>query len=143
VQGLLYLRLVSKLPACYNQSMEEREREHTTFTATLRPMQSALSFHGAGDGARIILDAPASEVAAVAMLLAWTNRLLRVTIEPYDDPYSGAYHATTPAASSYRGGKRRPRPTEDDLPDWMQDNVLDVPDDASEAQGTGCMMMAR
>lgn len=58
--------------------------EQISFIATLPPIQSAVSVSGSGDGARIKLDIPGTELLAALRLLALTGRIFRVTIEPID-----------------------------------------------------------
>ena len=55
------------------------------FRASLPPIQSAISIDGIGDGARIKLDIPASELTAVIRLQACLNKSLKITIEPEED----------------------------------------------------------
>ena len=53
-----------------------------TFMASLPPIGSAIRLSGNGDGARVQLDVPGSDLMAVLMLAgAFTGRPLRVTIE--------------------------------------------------------------
>lgn len=53
-----------------------------TFTASLPPIQSAISLDGYGDGARIKLDIPRTDAEAVLLLQHYgAGRDLRVTIE--------------------------------------------------------------
>ena len=42
--------------------------QRVTFTASLPPITSAISMDGRGDGARIKLDVPASDVGAILLL---------------------------------------------------------------------------
>lgn len=53
-----------------------------TFSASLPPIQSAISLDGLGDGGRVKLDVPASDVGALLLLQHHgAGRQLRVTIE--------------------------------------------------------------
>ena len=53
------------------------------FIASLAPLQSAITLDGQGDGARIKLDVPATDVGAVLLLQRFfTGTAFRVTIEP-------------------------------------------------------------
>ena len=53
------------------------------FMASLPPIQSAISLDGLGDGARIKLDVPASDVQAVLLLQAfYAGKAFKITIEP-------------------------------------------------------------
>ena len=52
-----------------------------SFTASLPPIQSAISVSGQGDGARIKLDIPQSELAAVINLQLLSGQVFKVTIE--------------------------------------------------------------
>lgn len=54
------------------------------FIASLPPIQSAISIDGQGDGARIKLEIPASEMKAVVELQKLTGRSFRVRIEAVD-----------------------------------------------------------
>jgi len=57
-----------------------------TFAASLPPIQSAITFDGMGDGARIKLDLPRTESgAAVLLQQKGAGKLLRVTIEVVGD----------------------------------------------------------
>ena len=51
------------------------------FTASLPPIQSAISLDGRGDGARIKLDVPAGELAEVLKLNLLYGQTFMVTIE--------------------------------------------------------------
>jgi len=62
------------------------EATRITFTASLPPIQSAITLDGNGDGARIKLDVPRSDVGA-ALLLQHEyagKKSFRVTVEPDD-----------------------------------------------------------
>ena len=59
--------------------------ERATFLASLAPTQNAIACHGSGDGLRILLDIPASEMAEAVKVIAWGQKVLRVTIEPETD----------------------------------------------------------
>ena len=59
--------------------------ERATFRCSLPPIQSAIMAHGSGDGLRIRLDIPASEMAEAVKLIAWGQRVLVVTVEPEAD----------------------------------------------------------
>lgn len=53
-----------------------------TFLASLPPIDSAITFDGRGDGARIKLDIPATDTgAAVLLQVHGAGQLLKVTIE--------------------------------------------------------------
>jgi len=58
------------------------EPTRITFAASLPPITSAISLDGNGDGARMKLDVPASDVGAMLLLQHHgAGRVLRVTIE--------------------------------------------------------------
>ena len=59
--------------------------DKATFRATFPPIQSAIKVHGSGDGMRVQLEIPASEMAEAVKLLAWGQRVLVVTVEPEED----------------------------------------------------------
>lgn len=52
-----------------------------SFIASLPPIQSAISVSGQGDGARIKLDIPQSELAAIINLQLLSGQSFKVTIE--------------------------------------------------------------
>ena len=56
--------------------------DSATFLCSLSPLQSALQVHGSGDGMRIRLDVPQSEMAEAIKMIAWGQRVLKVTVEP-------------------------------------------------------------
>ncbi len=56
--------------------------EKFSFTASLPPIQSAISVSGQGDGARIKLDIPQTELPAIISLQLLAGQTFRVTIEP-------------------------------------------------------------
>jgi len=51
------------------------------FIASLPPIQSAVNISGNGDGARVKLDIPGTEMAQVLKLLLLTGKSFKVTIE--------------------------------------------------------------
>jgi len=53
-----------------------------TFEAAFPPIQSAIKVYGDRQGMRIQLDIPESEMAEAIGLLAWRERVLKVTVEP-------------------------------------------------------------
>lgn len=53
----------------------------TTFLASMPPIQSAVKVSGNGDGMRIQLDIPETEVPNAVDLLAMRGKVLRVTVE--------------------------------------------------------------
>lgn len=64
-------------------------KEHTQnkaieFIASLPPIQSAINIDGLGDGARVKLDIPASEMQKVIELQKFTGCSFRVRIEALD-----------------------------------------------------------
>lgn len=59
--------------------------DSTTFLASFPPIQSAFKRHGGGDGMRIQLDIPESELHNALVLQQWTRRPLRVTVEALPD----------------------------------------------------------
>jgi len=56
-----------------------------SFVASLPPIQSAINVSGHGDGARVKLDIPQSEMPAVLNLQLLAGRAFQVTIEPVGD----------------------------------------------------------
>jgi len=53
-----------------------------SFTASLPPIQSAISVSGQGDGARIKLDIPQTELPAIINLQLLSGQVFKVTVEP-------------------------------------------------------------
>lgn len=56
--------------------------EKIEFTASLPPIQSAINIDGQGNGARIKLDIPASELVRVIELQGYIGMPFKITIEP-------------------------------------------------------------
>ncbi len=56
-----------------------------SFVASLPPIQSAINVSGHGDGARVKMDIPQSEMAAVLNLQLLCGQVFKVTIEPVGD----------------------------------------------------------
>ena len=54
------------------------------FIASLPPIMSAISVDGLGNGARIKLDIPASEMLQVVQLQTFVGKLFKITIEKYE-----------------------------------------------------------
>ena len=54
------------------------------FIASLPPIMSAISVDGIGNGARIKLDIPASEMLQVVQLQTFVGKLFKITIEKYE-----------------------------------------------------------
>ena len=61
-------------------SVTEEARDVIRFRASLPPILSAITLDGNGDGARIKLDIPRSDIAAILLLQRWAEALLEVTI---------------------------------------------------------------
>ena len=51
------------------------------FTASFPPLQSAITIDGQGDGARIKLDIPASDMLQVVQLQTMVGKAFKVTVE--------------------------------------------------------------
>ena len=56
-----------------------------SFLAAFPSIQTALKIHGNGNGMRIQLDIPESEMGEAAKLLLWRQRVLRIRVEPEVD----------------------------------------------------------
>jgi hypothetical protein len=55
-----------------------------TFVASLPPIQSAINLDGNGDGGRVKMDVPASDVGALLLLQHhFSGKAFRVTIEEF------------------------------------------------------------
>lgn len=63
------------------------EIEKIEFIASLPPIQSAINIDGQGNGARIKLDIPASEMLAVVQLQLMIGKAFRVTVEELENKY--------------------------------------------------------
>jgi hypothetical protein len=61
------------------------EKIKIEFMASLPPIQSAINIDGQGDGARIKLDIPASEMEQVIELQKLTRKSFKVIIEEMSD----------------------------------------------------------
>lgn len=56
-----------------------------SFRGYLPPIQSAITFSGNGDGARVKIDIPGSDIPEALKLLALTGKAFKVTIEPLEE----------------------------------------------------------
>lgn len=54
------------------------------FLASFPAIQSAIKIKGSGDGMRFQLDVPENQMGAAIDILAWRQKVLRVTIEPME-----------------------------------------------------------
>lgn len=63
-----------------NQIANDSERAR--FLASFPDIQSAIKIHGRGDGMRIQLEIPESEMGNAADLIRWRNSGLEVTVRP-------------------------------------------------------------
>ena len=52
-----------------------------TFLASIPPLQSAIQVHGGGDGMRVKLEIPESEMANAVELLTMRGVVLKVSVE--------------------------------------------------------------
>jgi len=60
-------------------------QDKITFTASLPPITSAISISGIGEGARVKLDLPASEMMAVLKLQMLAGKTFKMTVEEVID----------------------------------------------------------
>ena len=58
--------------------------DRATFLASFPCIQSAIKIDGGGNGMRIQLDVPESEMSEAVKLLMWREVVLRVTVGPDD-----------------------------------------------------------
>lgn len=58
--------------------------EKVTFVGSFPAIQSAIKVSGNGDGMRIIIDIPESEMSKALMLMMYRQVPIRVTVEPYE-----------------------------------------------------------
>ena len=63
--------------------------EAVTFLAYLPDLQSAIQITGGGNGMRLKIDVPETEMASALSLLMWRGKVLRVTVEPDDGELPG------------------------------------------------------
>jgi len=56
--------------------------DRAEFRAAFPPIQSAIKVCGDGNGMRVQLDIPESEMAEAVKLLQWRQTVLMVTVEP-------------------------------------------------------------
>ncbi len=56
--------------------------DNFSFMASLPPIQSAISVSGQGDGARVKIDVPQSELEAILRLQLLSGQVFKVVIEP-------------------------------------------------------------
>lgn len=61
------------------------QNQKIIFTASLPQIMSAISINGAGDGARIKLDIPASDMLQVVQLQTMVGKAFRVTVEEIEE----------------------------------------------------------
>lgn len=59
--------------------------DRVTFLASFPPIQSAIKISGTGDGMRIQLDVPETQMGRAIGLLKWRETVLRVTVELSDE----------------------------------------------------------
>lgn len=69
------------LPAYSSSLPQEGDDLPVTFLCSLPLIQSAIRIAGDG-GARVLIDIPETEMAAIVRLVLLRGQLLRVTIEP-------------------------------------------------------------
>ena len=68
--------------------------QSVTVLAAFPDTQTALSIHGGGNGMRVQLDIPETELGNAAWLMAWRQRVLSVTFTPTDsDPLQNSERA--------------------------------------------------
>ena len=56
--------------------------DSATFLASFPTIQSAIKIDGGGNGMRVQLDIPESELGEAMKLMMWREQVLRVTVEP-------------------------------------------------------------
>jgi hypothetical protein len=66
-----------------------KEPNNIQFIASLPPITSAISVSGMGEGARIKLDIPQSELYAIVQLQLLCGQAFNVTIEPIESKKNG------------------------------------------------------
>ena len=67
------------------------ELVHATFLATFPPILSSIKIHGMGEGMRVQLEIPESEMHEAVKLLQWRGMVIRVTVESELDKQTGTY----------------------------------------------------
>lgn len=63
--------------------MADNKQNRIQFIATFPPIQSAIKITGNGDGMRIQLDIPETEMGTAARLLLMRKKALKITVEEY------------------------------------------------------------
>ena len=63
----------------------EMNKQKIEFIASLPPIMSAITVDGTGNGARIKLDIPASEMLAVVQIQLMVGKAFKVTIEGLEE----------------------------------------------------------
>ena len=58
--------------------------EKAEFLATFPGIQSAWKIHGHGNGARVQIEIPENQMGQAIKMLAWRQKVLKVTIEPVE-----------------------------------------------------------
>jgi len=61
------------------------QNQKIIFTASLPPIMSAISVDGVGNGARIKLDIPASDMLQVVQLQTMVGKAFKVTVEGIEE----------------------------------------------------------
>ncbi len=69
-----------------NEFDDADDMTRTEFLASLPPIQGAIKCDGGGNGRRVQLDIPESELPRALRIQLWTNRMLRVTVEVVTSP---------------------------------------------------------
>ena len=59
--------------------------DEAVFLFTFPPIQSAIKIHGEGEGMRVQLEIPESEMGQALKLLAWRGIVLEARIRPEQD----------------------------------------------------------
>ena len=60
-------------------------KQKIEFIASLPPIQSAINIDGTGNGARIKLDIPASEMLQIVQIQTMVGKAFKVTIEELEE----------------------------------------------------------
>ena len=101
--------------------------QSVTVLAAFPDTQTALSIHGGGNGMRVQLDIPETELGNAAWLMAWRQQVLSVTFTPVDGPLNNKSET-----SGHGLAKRAERESR-----WETPETASVDDDPRASGGHG------
>ena len=107
--------------------------QSVTVLAAFPDTQTALSIHGGGNGMRVQLDIPETELGNAAWLMAWRQRVLSVTFTPVDGTLQNSDRAGS--AKQGAGASLATRPERQSR--WETPEAESVDDDPRASGGHG------